>query len=301
MGPHDVGSDLAVDGGAEPEVGAAEQPPRYLFPIDGDHPREVFEVVCDLVTDDPGELFVVEPVADEENQRGTAAGEYESRRRLAEFVLYATEQGNGTLSINEVVRVGEDRDEILEDVVETFDISTFIAEERPETGHGSLIDLGSIVDRTTRWRCDSILVSRIEELGDIDSVLVPISDGPHSGMAIEVGLALARQNDAILELLHVVEPDESESDGERLLERGVAHARTGDSIDTSLVVGSSVSEAIVEHATVYDVTVIGAPRRGLLEQFIGGTVPEAVRNATPGTVLTVHRAGDDRSWTEKVL
>lgn len=62
--------------------------------------------------------------------------------------------------------------------------------------------------------------------------------------------------------------------------------------ETALISTRSVPEAIVTHSNEYDLTVLGAPTKGLLEQFIFGTVPDSVNQRTENAgVMTKQQTG----------
>lgn len=283
-------------GGSDPDR------PRYLFPIDGDHPREVLEIVCDLVADADADLVLAAAVTEgEQPGEGMNDPREAATRRVAKLVWHAKDTCRSDQTIERVVRVGEDRERILEEVVGAFSVSTIVAEDRPRSGVPSLREFDGTDGAITPGECDAITVTGIEYLDSIDSVLVPIAGGPHSGMAIDVGLALARQNDAPLELLHVHAPgDDAEESAERIMERGMDRVAAYGEVDRNLLESADVRRAIVDRSSPFDVTVLGAPRDGPLRRFVFGTVPDEVISRADRTILTAHRGGVSDSWLDRL-
>lgn len=278
--------------------------PGYLFTVDGEHPEKVLPLVCDLVQEAEGELLIGLPVIlPDQTSLEVPDPRQEAERRAAEYVLEAKEQCESNPSINHTIITGHSRDAIIQSMVETYDISTFVTQDRPRTGIRSILGLETVDEAPIPETCDSIIVSRIEQMDDIESILVPIARGPHSELAIETGLTLARQNDASLELLHsyTAGDEEERVKGEEVLERGADIVDGYRPAEQTLLEAGEIPEAIIEYAKSFDITVFGAPREGILRQFMLGTIPDEVSEEASGTVLIAHRGGADESWLDKFL
>ena len=295
-GASGVGDD--VNGSPTPDT-----PERYLFTVDGDRPREILPLVCDLVADAGAELFIGAPLTVPTKTPIDSDMLLSSGERLAaRYALRAKTDCDGISDIHEIVRTGHHRDAMIQEMVENFDIATLIEEHIPKSGPRALID-GEFEEAVVRDICDTIVVSRIAHLDSVESILVPVAAGPHSGMAIDVGLALARQNDATVELLHVVDPAAGSggSNGETILATGMERAGDYENLTGTRVESADVSQTITDYTADFDITVMGTPREGHLEQFVRGTIPEKVGKAADGTVLTTHRGGVDSSWLDRWL
>lgn len=111
---------------------------------------------------------------------------------------------------------------------------------------------------------------------------------------------LALGSDARVDVVHVL--DESAMDDEREEGTGILRAAERildgvDHVDTDLVVAADVAAEIVARSDPCDVTVLGAPTAGLLEQFDFGTVPDTVMRRTENTVsMTKHRSEDSSMY-----
>lgn len=286
---------------AEPPGDGSEHPqPRYLFAVDTDHADDILPLVCDLITDADADLYIGSPVTlPEQTPLEMPDPRQQGQRRAAEFVFEAKQQCSDAPSIEQVVKTGHERASILQGFVDTYDISTLITEDRPQSGIRSILGLEA-VDETAVDGCDTIIVTRIEQLGMIDSVVVPVARGPHSGLAIDIGLAIARQNDATLNLLHVYDTTDEggRTEGDEVLDTSMERVGDYPDADRTLREASDVPDEIIEYTQPYDITVLGAPREGRLRQFILGTIPDDVSAQVDGTVLTAHRGGADESWLD---
>ena len=281
-----------------------EVPPKFLFPVDGDHPEKVLPLVCDLVAEADGELLIGSPVILPDQTSLEAPDPRRDGERLAaKYVFEAKQRCESNPPIDHAIVSGHGRDSIVQTMIERYDVSTFITQEQPRSGIRSLLGLETVDEAAVPESCDSIIVSRIERMDDVESILVPIARGPHSQLAIETGLALARQNDASLELLHSYPTGDAEerAEGDEILSHGADIVDGYEPFEQTLLEAEDIHETIIEYAEPFDITVFGAPREGLLQQFMLGTVPEEMSEDATGTVLIAHRGGADESWLDKFL
>jgi nucleotide-binding universal stress UspA family protein len=154
----------------------------------------------------------------------------------------------------------------------------------PEGG-GSGTD-GRVARRTG---CDVLTVTTEYRLPTISSVLAPVAGGEHSGGVVDVAGALASAHDAWVELLYV-RPG-SGAHGARLLERASRRLAAVE-VDSRVVEGRPVADTICEESDYYDVSVVGAPQKGRLRQFVFGSTTRAVERDANNVVVTVRRRPD---------
>ena len=138
-------------------------------------------------------------------------------------------------------------------------------------------------------------VMTVDGRGDTDriaSILVPIAGGDHSQLAVETAVALARANDAAVDLFHVIEDDteESRDRGQTLLNTALATIDESDAerVDTWLYEAPDAPEAITEQSNYYDLTVMGAPTVGPLERFVFGSTSKHVQREGDSPVIVAH-------------
>jgi nucleotide-binding universal stress UspA family protein len=153
--------------------------------------------------------------------------------------------------------------------------------------------LGSNVDEVVAQAPCDVLVERISPVEDVESILLPTAGGPHSEFAVEVAGAIARTNDARVDAVRVIEPnptDEERADAQERLDATFGAIETEDiGIEHRLVEGEEIAEAIISESAEYDLTIIGATREGLLQQFVFGGIPEEVGRRAENTVIMAKR------------
>lgn len=163
---------------------------------------------------------------------------------------------------------------------------------------------GDVADRLAAGvDADAVVSNGRGSLDRVASVLVPVAGGPHSGLAVDVGRAVAEFNDAWVELFHVVGADADRADRERgraYLDAARDRLSGYEQVDTWLYEADDPTAAIVEQTRYYDATVLGAPVKSRLRRFVAGSTTVDVRSSVSGPVLTVHRSGN-ASWVDRWL
>ncbi|AZH26340.1 universal stress protein [Haloplanus aerogenes] len=149
--------------------------------------------------------------------------------------------------------------------------------------------------------CDVVVVNGQPGYEQVPSILLPVAGGPHSGFAADLAQAVAADCDAWVDILHVVDEDVStrRRDAATELVDDVYH-RIGrlETTTTWILEADDVADAIIEQSRYYGLTIIGAPTKGRLRQFIFGSTNRSVRTNAGSVVLSVrnnsHRstAGD---------
>jgi nucleotide-binding universal stress UspA family protein len=201
---------------------------------------------------------------------------------------------SGDYSDVDVYGVAPDGDAIgtVRYVVERYDAGLLLlGGETP----GSLTDVVR-GDVTRQVPCDAVVVNQLRETPTVASILVPVADGPHSGVSVRVAGALARATGAWVELLHVsVNPDAdgAQTRARELFADGRTHVPPDVHVDTWHLEAEDVVAAISEQSRHYDVTVVGSPQKGRLRRLLFGSTAGEVTSAAENTVLTA-RQGDVR-------
>lgn len=138
--------------------------------------------------------------------------------------------------------------------------------------------------------CD-VFVERIGPTADgVDTILLPVVESPHTDLAADVARAVATANEARVDAVHVLPADEDREAAEATL--GAARAALGGVESRARIVevdpGDEVAATLCEVAADYDLTVLGATRKGGLRR-IAGTTPRAVGRRAPSTVIVARR------------
>ncbi|GAA0464747.1 amino acid permease (plasmid) [Halococcus dombrowskii] len=192
------------------------------------------------------------------------------------------------------IRIGHDVAPAILNTVEQHDSDAILMGWR---GRGRRTDfvLGSNVDQVvTQAKCD-VLVERISSVEDVDSILLPTAGGPHAEYAAEIARAIARPQDARINVVYVIDPEADEDERENARERLESTTDVIDDYDrveSSLLEGTDIAERIIEESDNHDHTVIGATREGLLQQIVFGGIPEEVgRRAKHTVIMAKHHQG----------
>lgn len=206
-----------------------------------------------------------------------------------EIVDRAVEVTRGTgVPVTGEVRVGRDLSKAILGAARDHDADAILLgwEERDRTD----FQLGRNVDRVVhRAGCD-VLVEKIgAEANGVESILVPTTGSTHARFAAEVAGALARANDARVEVVHVVSPGADADDRVEAILDSTAGIIDGVEVTTTALEHADVADAIVSRSAAHDVTVLGASRESLLERLVFGAVPKSVGRDAHGTIILAKR------------
>lgn len=277
-----------------------------LVPVfDDTPPRIILDTAIALVEATSGELLLVKVVAVPKQTPLELTEDILDghRRQLATALDELPETERPTRG---VVRVGHKLERIIASAVTEHGVSA-IAIGQPESSADSayrpvrppLVEaVGTDAD------CDLVAGIEAADYSDVASILVPIAGGPHSEFAIRFAQVLATYHDAWIELLHVIPEDASDdrvAEGERYLSRGLERIEDQETADTWLLENDDVAATIIEQSAYYDVTVIGAPQKGRLRQFVAGATTADVERGAKNTVLTVRKNRNDDSRVRRWL
>ncbi|MUW14154.1 universal stress protein UspA [Halorubrum sp. CBA1125] len=160
------------------------------------------------------------------------------------------------------------------------------------------IILGSFLDRILGEAPCDVFVKRIRTpSGDIDSILVPVADGPHCELAVELAGTIAAQHDAPVHLLHVTHPDADDSTQEgasAFLQNYNSSLSDMDVTAESTTLRSDhVAGAITDETANHDLTILGATRDPFLKRKLVGSVAEGVGRAAASSVILTRKASKD--------
>lgn len=160
------------------------------------------------------------------------------------------------------------------------------------------IILGSFLDRIVGEAPCNVFVKRIRTASRaIDSILVPIADGPHCELAVELAETIAAQHNASVQLLHVSHPtvdDSTRTDTSTLLQGYDSFLAENDvSVETSTIQSEHVAGAITDETTNHDLTILGTTRDPFLKRTLVGSVAEGVGRAAASSVILTRRTPKD--------
>lgn len=145
--------------------------------------------------------------------------------------------------------------------------------------------------------CDVVVVNGRSGYDEVASILLAVASGPHSGLATGLARRIAADRDAWIDVLHVIDADASERDRERaneLTETAYRRIARPETTTTWTLEADDAAEAILEQSRCYDLTVVGAPTKSRLRQFIYGSTNRTIRDNAQNTVIS---AQNNRHYT----
>lgn len=170
--------------------------------------------------------------------------------------------------------------------VRRHDIGTLVVSRDSET---SLLREGLTDRLALRADCDVITVTGRRGYRQVPSMLLAVADGLHSGLATDVARMIAVDCAAWIDVLHIIPPDPS----------GPARRRAETIVDAAyqriarprfttrwIMEAAAAAETIIEQSRYYGITVIGAPTKSRLRQFIAGSTNQTIRTNARSVVLS---------------
>ncbi|RYJ08162.1 universal stress protein [Halogeometricum borinquense] len=184
--------------------------------------------------------------------------------------------------------------EWVQDVVNRFDITTIfdIRDHRSTLGGGEF---------ALTTESNHVTVTPGNEVASLSSCLVPVARGPHLDTTLNIARVIGETHDAWIDFFHVVDNDESRSETDALFEYCTNHLGDFDEFDTWRYEGWSPAQAIVDQSSYYDATVIAAPQKSRLREFVDGSTTEVVQSLCENTVVTVRSGDVDASRLDRWL
>ena len=145
-----------------------------------------------------------------------------------------------------------------------------------------------------RGACDVVTVNGRRNYSDIQSILLAVTGGPHSNAATGVARRIAADHDAWVDVLHVVDPTATDRQRQRAtehVERAVDRINRPERTSTWMLEATDVAGAIIEQSEYYGLTILGAPTKGRLREFITGSTSRTVRHRAHSPVISVRTDG----------
>ena len=154
--------------------------------------------------------------------------------------------------------------------------------------------LGSFIDRVLGEASCDVFVKRIRQSSrEIDSILVPVAEGPHCALAVDLVGTIAAERDAMVRLLHVAHPDAGDATIEESAELLRDYESTLDDADVDVTSttlrNEHVAGAITDETANHDLTVLGTTRDPFLNRKLVGSVAEGVGRSTSSSVILARK------------
>ncbi|MFB6084137.1 MAG: amino acid permease [Halorientalis sp.] len=277
---------------------------QLLVPIaNPDHTEQLMRTAHDIAADKDGEILVLS-VVDLPDQTPLSSGQTEAdeRREILEQAIDVDADGSD-VPVHGIVRIGHHVDEAIKHTVAQHDSDAILMGWHGRPSRRRDVILGSTVDSVARDADCDVLVERIGTEGHPDSILLPTGGGPHAEYAAEVARALAHTTGASVTVQRIVATD-ADDDQQAVADESLdetAAILDDVSHETELVESDDVADAIVAASADHDLTIVGATREGLLQQFVFGSIPEEVGRRAEGTVIMAKRDLGITSYLRRLL
>ena len=256
--------------------------------------KQLMRTAIDVARDREGEIHVMSVVTVPQQtpiSQGRRFVTEEQREVLREAMAFAKD---ADVPVSGTIRIGHDIAQAILNTVEQYDSEAVLMGWKGQ--HKSQrrdIVLGSNVDTVAQEAPCDVLVERIgPDAGAVERILVPTAGGPHAEFAAELAGSVARTNDAVVDVVNVVDPDASEDEirnARELVDNVASGLSSVDRVNANVARGDDVVDTIVERSAEYDLTIVGATREGLLQQFVFGALPEQVGWGAKSTVIMAKR------------
>jgi nucleotide-binding universal stress UspA family protein len=210
------------------------------------------------------------------------SGPSQSPEEVVDQLLDTRERSSVAAPIDGGVVSAGTRARAVTTAVDRYDVDAVILPNGGNQGIDSRI--------AKRVGCDVLTVSSGYRAPRISSILAPIAGGKHSGGVVDAAGALAGAHDAWVELLYVHAEDAIEQP-DSLIEAATRRLEGVDA-DSRIIEGGPVADTISQESEYYDVTVIGAPRKGRLRQFVFGSTARDVQRGASNAVVMVRRGSE---------
>mgnify|MGYP000291900656 CR=1 FL=1 len=274
------------------EHAPVERDYRILVPIaNPENVPQLMRTADDVASANEGEVIVMSVVTLPEQtplSEGYAAAD-ERREVIERAMSYAEDRD---IPVSGTVRIGHHAADAILNTIEQYDADAVLLGWSGSRSRRRDIVLGSTVDAVVSGADADVFVERFapDAAGDLGSILLPTAGGPHAELAAETGLAIARANDAAVEVLTVLEGTGAPDARQRAEELVAGVAADFEGLDVSTrVADGDVVEAIVDASADHDLTLIGATQEGLLQELVFGAIPVEVGERAESTVIMTKR------------
>jgi nucleotide-binding universal stress UspA family protein len=251
-------------------------------------------------------LMIVRPVSiPRQRPLELACDEHAQHHEIVDDLVANISSEHPDISVQGVVRVGRSSERIISTAVTEHGIGAVVIEHTPTSERLSVIRRSLVERIAAHVPCDVIVTNGQGRVSSVSSILVPVTGGPHSRMAVDVGYALAKEFDAWIDVLHVI-PEKAPTDrrnrGEQYVWAAIDRLGEAKRVNTWLVNSDNIVETIIEQTEYYDVTMLGAPQKGRLKRLVFGSTTDAISAMASNPVAMAKNSGQQPSgWRLSVL
>lgn len=262
---------------------------RVLVPVTSTRPERAEALALALCEGYGADLYLVNTSSVPEQTSLPSPGERLEREVSGEVQSISLDDDSG-LNIAGGLHVGHSLESLVTNAASEHDVELIVL-DTTMFSEESRLRRSKVRRIARRATCDVVVMSGPGSLENMRTILVPIADGPHSGLAVEVAVALESAREVWIDVLHVVPPSASRADTELadgLLRDGLERFGS-ERVDDWLLEAEDVSETIIEESTHYDLTVMGTPERNRLKRFLFGSTTDSVVSGSTVPVIVAWR------------
>lgn len=268
-----------------------------------DHVSQLMRTANDLAIDRNGRIRVVSVVHKPTSSPFHLFEDERIREEFAHPQQAALERAmdvaeDASVPVNSSLPVGDDISKTILGVIDEFDADGLLLGWQERSRPSDLV-LGTTVDPLVRRAPCDVFVERIGRTADgVDSVFVPTDGGPHAELAAALAGAIARSNDASVEVGSFV-TGYAESEAEDHV-RATATALDGVDVDEWIAEVDAVPDAIVDTAAGHDIVILGATRERRIRRRVVGSVARDVAERV-SVPIVIARAWSEPTWLERLV
>ena len=264
-----------------------------LIPIGSSMQAEILGRIGAIIASDQGGEVLALHVVQVPQQLSLTDGRIflkESRPLLDEAISWAKERD---VPVHTIIRLGRKVAEAVR-LTAGENASDLMVLGWPGYTNSSGSVFGSVIDPIVDNPPTDVVVVRYRPWRRLKKILVPVTGGLNSRMAVKLAASMANaesQEDVSLTILHVL-PLGSNERAEVVGQRALGASQEGveyDHIETKMVQGDDRAIAILDAAEGYDLIVIGASDEPVFRNFMVGTLAERVARDANVTVMMVKR------------
>ena len=264
-----------------------------LIPIGSSMQAEILGRIGAIIASDQGGEVLALHVVQVPQQLSLTDGRIflkESRPLLDEAISWAKERN---VPVHTIIRLGRKVAEAVR-LTAGENASDLMVLGWPGYTNSSGSVFGSVIDPIVDNPPTDVVVVRYRPWRPLKKILVPVTGGLNSRMAVKLAESMANaesQDDVSLTILHVL-PLGSKERAEVVGQRALDASQEGveyDHIETKMVQGYDRAIAILDAAEGYDLIVIGASDEPVFRNFMVGTLAERVARDANVTVMMVKR------------
>jgi nucleotide-binding universal stress UspA family protein len=221
---------------------------------------------------------------------------WEGREAITEAMIYLTTYFPVTTTIRYCRNVARG----IVSAAREKKIDTIILGWKGRTARTDYI-FGSTIDPVIQNAPSNVLVFKNCDEKTYKRIVVPVSGGPNSRLAVEVASIMATPNDGYVVPLNITAPGKETLDIEQFLKKNFDQSVQDKVREPRYIVSRQVSSSILEVAKDFDLIVLGASNAKALSHLIRSTIPEDIAAGTDKPMVMVKSTEGFKSLLKRYI